>query len=56
VHARTVKMGFRTLDFAEALSGVEEGGRVIVSDQDKFRPGEPVRQRIVSLPPPPTKP
>ena len=56
VHARTVKVGFRTLDFAEALSGVEEGGHVIVSDQDKFRPGEPVRQRIVSLPPPSTKP
>jgi membrane-associated protease RseP (regulator of RpoE activity) len=56
VHARTVKVGFRTLDFAEALSGLEEGGRVIVSDQDKFRPGEPVRQRIVSLPRPPTKP
>jgi len=29
---------------------------VIVSDQDKFHPGEPVRQRTVSLAPPPTKP
>src|SRR5882762_8203139 len=56
VHARTVKVGFRTLDFAEALSGLEEGNHVIVADQDKFRPGEPVRQRTVSLPPPPTKP
>src|ERR1700756_698186 len=56
VHARTVKVGFRTLDFAEALSGLEDGGRVIVSDQDKFRPGETVRQRTVSLPPPPTTP
>lgn len=56
VHPRTVKVGFRTLDFAEALSGLEEGSRVIVSDQDKFRPGEPVRQRMVSLPPLPTKP
>jgi RND family efflux transporter MFP subunit len=56
VHARTVKVGFRTLDFAEALSGLEDGSRVIVSDQDKFRPGETVRQRIVSLPPPPTTP
>ena len=53
MHARTVKVGFRTLDFAEALSGLEEGGRVIVADQDKFRPGEPVRQRMVGLPPPP---
>ena len=56
VHARTVKVGFRTLDFAEALSGLEDGSRVIVADQDKFRPGEPVRQRTVSLPPPPIKP
>jgi len=56
VHACTVKVGFRTLDFAEALSGLEEGNHVIVADQDKFRPGEPVRQRTVSLPPPPTKP
>jgi hypothetical protein len=56
VHARTVKVGFRTLDFTEALSGLKEGNSVIVADQDKFRPGEPVRQRIVSLPPPPTKP
>jgi RND family efflux transporter MFP subunit len=56
VHPRTVKVGFRTLDFAEALSGLEEGNHVIVADQDKFRPGEPVRQRTVSLPPLPTKP
>jgi len=56
VHARTVKVGFRTLDFAEALSGLGEGNHVIVADQDKFRPGEPVRQRTVSLPPAPAKP
>jgi len=56
VHARTVKVGFRTLDFAEALSGLEEGSNVIMADQDKFHAGEPVRQRTVSLPPPPTKP
>ena len=56
VHPRTVKVGFRTLDFAEALSGLEEGNHVILADQDKFHSGEPVRQRTVSLPPPPTKP
>jgi RND family efflux transporter MFP subunit len=56
VHARTVQVGFRTLDFAEVLTGLEPGSRVIVADQDKFRAGEPVRQRFVSLPPPPTKP
>jgi RND family efflux transporter MFP subunit len=50
VQARTVKVGFRTLDFAEALDGVAEGDHVIVSDQDRFRPGQPARQRLVSLP------
>src|SRR5438093_12479443 len=36
VHARTVKVGFRTLDFAEALSGLEEGSSVIMADQETF--------------------
>jgi RND family efflux transporter MFP subunit len=52
VNPRTVNVGFRTLDFSEALSGLAEGDRVIVSNQDKFRSGEPVRQRLVSSPPP----
>jgi len=56
VHSRTVGVGFRTLDFTEVTSGVKEGDHVIVSDQDKFRPGETVRQRMVSSPPPPTAP
>jgi RND family efflux transporter MFP subunit len=48
VYSRTVNVGFRTLDFAEAISGLTEGNHVVVSDQDKLRPGEPVRQRMVS--------
>jgi RND family efflux transporter MFP subunit len=56
VHSRTVGVGFRTLDFTEVTSGLQEGNHVIVSDQDKFRPGEAVRQRIVSSPPPPQAP
>jgi RND family efflux transporter MFP subunit len=51
VQSSTVKVGFRTLDFAEALDGLKEGDRVIVSDQDKFRPGEAVRQRVIKPPP-----
>src|SRR5260370_30114652 len=47
VQRRTIKVGFRTLDFAEALSGVSTGDRVVVADQDRLRPGEPVRQRRV---------
>src|SRR6266702_892173 len=56
VYARTVQVGFRTLDFAEAISGLAEGNHVVVSDQDKLHPGEPVRQRMVSSPPPPKEP
>jgi RND family efflux transporter MFP subunit len=47
VQPRTVKVGFRTLDFAEAMSGLSEGDRVVVADQDRLRPGRPVRQRVI---------
>jgi RND family efflux transporter MFP subunit len=53
VQRRTVNVGFRTLDFSEVLNGLSEGDHVILSDQDKFHSGEPVRQRITSSPPPP---
>jgi len=56
VHARTVQVGFRTLDFAEAMSGLTEGDHVVLSDQDKLHPGEPVRQRMVSSPRAPKEP
>jgi RND family efflux transporter MFP subunit len=49
VEARTVKVGFRTLDFAEAMSGLAEGDRVVVADQDQLRPGRPVRQRKIDI-------
>src|SRR2546421_1773482 len=49
IHRRTIKVGFRTLDFAEALSGVSAGDRVVVADQDRLKPGEPVRQRRVDV-------
>ena len=52
VQRRTVNVGFRTLDFSEALNGLAGGDHVIVSDQDKFHSGQPVRQRMVSSPPP----
>jgi multidrug efflux pump subunit AcrA (membrane-fusion protein) len=56
VHSSTVGVGFRTLDFTEVTSGLPEGSHVMVSDQDKFRPGEAVRQRMVNSPPPPKAP
>ena len=41
---------------AEAISGLAEGDHVIVYDQDKFHPGQPVRQRMINAPPPPKAP
>ncbi len=48
VEARTVQVGYRTIDFSESLSGLAEGDHVIVVDQDKFRPGQLTRQRTVA--------
>jgi hypothetical protein len=53
VQKRTVKVGFRTLDFSEALSGVSAGDHIVVSDQDRLRTGEPVRQLRVDFSPKP---
>lgn len=50
VRRRTVKVGYKTLDYAEAISGLAEGDRVIAADQDKFRVGQPVRQRKIDMP------
>jgi len=49
VHKRTVKTGFRTLDFTEATSGLSVNDHVVVSDQDRLKPGEPVRQRKIDI-------
>jgi RND family efflux transporter MFP subunit len=56
VQRRTVNVGFRTLDFSEALSGLADGDHIIVSDQDKFHSGQPVRQRMINAPSPPKAP
>src|SRR6266481_2543807 len=50
VRSRTVQVGYRTLDFAEAMSGLSLGDHVVVSDQGRLHPGEPVRQRMIDLP------
>lgn len=47
VQARTVKVGFRTLDVAEAMSGLSLGEHVVVADQDRLRPGHLVRSHAV---------
>ena len=53
VRARTVKVGYKTLDFSEIISGLSEGDRVVLSDQDKLRPGDVVRQRVAKIVRPP---
>jgi RND family efflux transporter MFP subunit len=55
VQARTVKVGFRTLDTAEAISGLKLGEHVVVADQDRLRPGRMVRPREIDDPPPAIK-
>ena len=50
VQKRTVKVGFRTLDFSEAMSGLSLGDHVVVADQDRLHPGKPVRQRLIRPP------
>jgi len=47
VEKRTVKVGYRTLEFSEVLDGLQEGDRVVVSDQDKLRSEQFVRQRTI---------
>src|SRR5262249_18498047 len=49
--AGTVNVGFRTLNFAEALRGLGEGDYGILATQENFPPGDPVRQSAVSSPP-----
>ncbi len=49
VRARTVTAGFRTLDFTEVTAGLSLNDHVIVSDQDRFRAGRFVRQRIIEV-------
>jgi RND family efflux transporter MFP subunit len=48
---RTIKVGYRTLEYVEAMGGVSERDRVVVSEQDKLRPGQLVRQRMVKSSP-----
>src|SRR5436190_10298126 len=49
VQKRTVKIGFRTLDFSEVMNGLLLGDHVVVADQDRLHPGKPVRQRMVKV-------
>ena len=50
VRTRTVKTGFRTLDFTEVVNGLSEGDHVVVADQDRLQPGRFVHQRMLEIP------
>jgi RND family efflux transporter MFP subunit len=50
VQKRTVKVGFRTLDFSEVMSGLSLGDHIVVADQDRLHPGKAVRQRVIRPP------
>ncbi|MFH1067118.1 MAG: efflux RND transporter periplasmic adaptor subunit [bacterium] len=47
VKAKKVEVGYRSLEKAEILQGVNEGEQVIVSDHDLYRPGQRVRVDVV---------
>jgi RND family efflux transporter MFP subunit len=49
IQARTVKVGYRTLDFSEIVAGLSEGEKAVLSEQDKLRPGKLVRHRIAKI-------
>ena len=49
VRKRTVKSGYRTLDFTEILSGLSQGDHLIVSNQDKMRVGRFVKERRINI-------
>ena len=52
IEKRTVRIGYRTLEFSEVLDGLKEADQVVVSDQSKLKPGQFVRQRAVKRIPP----
>jgi RND family efflux transporter MFP subunit len=46
---RTVRLGLRTADYAEILSGLKEGSEVVVSDRSALKAGEPVHAQEVPV-------
>jgi len=46
---RTVEVGLQTSSYAEILSGVNDGDKVVVSDRSGLKPGEKVRAQTVAM-------
>ncbi len=55
VEQRTVKTGFKSLEYVEILDGLGGGEQVIVADQDTFKVGQRVRSIPVNGAKPPAK-
>ena len=56
IEKRTVRIGYRTLDNSEVLDGLKFDDHVVVSEQDKLKTGQFVRQQMVKgLPTPKPK-
>ena len=46
---RQIALGNQSEDYAEVLSGVQEGDRVVISDQSGLKPGEEVRPQTIQV-------
>jgi RND family efflux transporter MFP subunit len=46
---RTVTLGIQTSNFAEVLSGLREGERVVISDRSSLKPGETVQPHVAEV-------
>jgi RND family efflux transporter MFP subunit len=56
IEKRTVRIGYRTLENSEVLDGLKLDDHVVVSEQDKLKTGQFVRQQMIkSLPTPKPK-
>jgi len=42
VQLQRVKTGYRNIEFCEVIEGVQEGDKIILSEQDRFREGDRV--------------
>jgi multidrug efflux pump subunit AcrA (membrane-fusion protein) len=52
IDKRTVRIGYRTLDTSEVLDGLKFDDHVVVSEQDKLKTGQFVRQQMIKKLPP----
>jgi len=49
IQHRNITLGIETENYAEVLSGLQEGDSVVISDQSGLRPGEPVQPKLTQV-------